>query len=74
MRPIYIFAGLAVLFIIYTEQQQQTMQLQQQQWLGQYNLDRQQLALQAANSPGGLINSIVGGISSIAGLAGYGLD
>jgi hypothetical protein len=74
MRPIYLFAGLAVLFVLYTQQQQQQMTLQQQQWLGQYNLDKQQLALQAANSPAGLITSISGGISSIASLAGFGLD
>lgn len=73
MRPIYIFAGLAVLFVIYS-QQQQTMQAQLLANQSQYNLDKQQLALQAANSPAGIINSVVGGLGSVASLAGYGLD
>lgn len=73
MRPIYLFAGLAVLFVLYSQQQQQ-MQLAAITAQNQYNLDKQQLALQAANTPGGIINSVMGGIGSIASLAGYGLD
>jgi hypothetical protein len=74
MRPIYVFAGLAVLFVIYTEQQRTTAAQTQQLALMQANLTSQQLAIQSANSPAGLINSVVGGIGSIATLSGFGLD
>lgn len=74
MSPVYVFAILGVLFVIYTENQKTAQQQQQQLALAQLNLDQQQLAIQSANSPAGLINSVVGGIGNIATLAGFGLD
>lgn len=74
MRPIYVFAILAFLFVIYTENQRATMQANQQLALAQMNLQTQQNAIAAANSPAGLIGSVVGGINTLAGLAGFGLD
>jgi hypothetical protein len=74
MKPIYIFAGLAVLFVVYTEQQQTTAKNTQQLQLALLNQQTQQLAVAAANSPAGLINSVVGGLGTIASLSGFGLD
>jgi hypothetical protein len=74
MRPIYIFAGLAVLFVIYTEEQKTTAAQTSALQLAALNNSTAQLALQAANSPAGIINSVVGGIGSIATLSGFGLD
>jgi hypothetical protein len=74
MSPVYVFAILAFLFVIYTENQKMTQQNQQQLALAQLNLSQQQLAIQSANSPAGLINSVVGGLGNIANLAGFGLD
>ena len=74
MRPVYVFAFLAVLFVIYTENQTKTLAYQSQLALQQMNLQRQQLAVQAANTPAGLISSVVSGVGNIASLAGFGLD
>jgi hypothetical protein len=74
MRPIYVFAILAVLFVIYSQNQKQTATYNQQLALAQLNQQNSQLAIAAANSPAGIINSVVGGLGSIASLAGYGLD
>jgi hypothetical protein len=74
MRPAYMFAILAVLFVIYTENQSQTAKYNYRLALNQQNMDRAQLAAYTANTPAGLIGSIVGGIGSLANLAGYGLE
>lgn len=74
MKPIYIFAALAVLFVIYTENQKTTAMQTQQLQLAAMNQQTAQLALATANSPAGLINSVVGGLGSIATLSGFGLD
>jgi len=74
MKPIYVFAALAVLFVIYTENQKTAALQTQQLQLAAINNQTAQLAVAAANSPAGLINSVVGGLGSIATLSGFGLD
>lgn len=74
MRPIYIFAGLAVLFVIYTENQKTAALQNQQLQLAAINNQTAQIALAASNSPAGLISSVVGGLGSLASLSGFGLD
>lgn len=74
MSPVYVFAILAVLFVVYTENQKTAATNAQQLALAQVNLDKQQLAIQAQNSPAGLIGSVVGGLGNLATLTGFGLD
>lgn len=74
MKPVYVFAILAVLFVMYTEQAKTAAANTQQLQLAALNLQQSQLAVAAANSPAGLINSVVGGINNIANLSGFGLD
>jgi hypothetical protein len=74
MRPIYIFAGLAVLFVVYSENQRTAAMQTQQLQLAALNNQTAQLAIASANSPAGLINSVVGGIGTLANLSGFGLD
>lgn len=74
MSPVYMFAILAVLFVIYSENQKTAQAQQSQLALAQLNLDKQQLAIQAQNSPAGLITSVVGGLGTLSTLAGFGLD
>lgn len=74
MTPIYVFAGLAVLFVIYTQNQKTATTQANSLALAQLNLDQQQLAIQAQNSPAGLIGSVVGGLGNLAQISGFGLD
>jgi hypothetical protein len=71
MRPIYIFAILAVLFVIYTQQQKTTATQTTTLELAQL---KAQSAIAAANSPAGMINTVVGGLGNLASLTGFGLD